>query len=100
MVEQAIQRNGWTGLDDVLRYLPGSPFEKIDAKSAKAGKGASAAPNDPASKVVLVYFIGGVTYSEIAALRCLGKKKGFKFLFATTAIINGKRMLQSFIESP
>ena len=29
-----------------------------------------------ASSVVLVYFIGGCTYSEIAALRFLGKQQG------------------------
>ena len=30
----------------------------------------------PSSKVVLVYFLGGCTYSEIIALRFLGRLKG------------------------
>lgn len=99
MVEQAVLRQGWTGLEDVLRHLPGKNFERIEPKSAK-GKGTTAGVPDLASKVVLVYVIGGVTYSEIAALRFLGKKKGYRFIIATTAILNGKRMLNSFIEYP
>ncbi|KAH3836670.1 hypothetical protein DPMN_110041 [Dreissena polymorpha] len=39
------------------------------------GRGNNNAPGR-AAKVVLVYFIGGCTYSEIAALRLLGKLKG------------------------
>lgn len=78
-----------------MRHLPGKTFERIEARSAK-GKTSSA--SDPSYKVVLVYFIGGVTYSEIAALRFLGRKKGYRFIIATTAIINGARMLNSFVE--
>ena len=89
-----MQRQGWSGLEDVLRHLPGITFEKHEAQSAKSKSSA----DDPSSKVVLVYFIGGVTYSEIAALRFLGKQRGLKILIATTAIINGRRMLQSFCE--
>nr|CAB3267636.1 vacuolar protein sorting-associated protein 33B [Phallusia mammillata] len=97
LVEQAIQRQGWGGLEDVLRHLPGSNFEKLEARSAKAGKSASS--GEQASKVALVYFIGGVTYSEVAALRFLAKQKGYRILIATTAIINGNRMLSSFVET-
>ncbi|CAK8675606.1 unnamed protein product [Clavelina lepadiformis] len=95
LVEQSLQRQGWSGLEDVLRHLPGTTFEKQEARSAKAGKtGATMA-----SKVVLIYFIGGVTYSEIAALRFLGRQKGYKVLIAATSIINGSRMLESFVET-
>uniref|UniRef100_F6VM60 Vacuolar protein sorting-associated protein 33B n=2 Tax=Ciona intestinalis TaxID=7719 RepID=F6VM60_CIOIN len=96
LVEQAIQRQGWGGLEDVLRHLPGTNFEKIEARSAKGGK---STVGSAASKVVLVYFIGGVTYSEIAALRFLGRQKGYRIIIATTAIINGSRMLRSFVET-
>lgn len=97
LVEQAIHRQGWGGLEDVLRHLPGTYFEKLEARSAKGGKMTNASSS--ASKVALVYFIGGVTYSEISALRFLAKQKGYKILIATTAIINGHRMLNSFAET-
>ncbi|XP_039258945.2 vacuolar protein sorting-associated protein 33B-like [Styela clava] len=101
LVEQALQRQGWGGLEDVMRHLPGKCFERLEAKSAKGkGAGSGGFGTDSSSKVVLVYFIGGVTYSEIAALRFLGRKNGYRFIIATTAIINGTRMLNSFIERP
>lgn len=38
----------------------------------------------------VVFFLGGCTYTEIAALRWMSKQtKGRKFLIATTGIING-----------
>lgn len=49
--------------------------------------------NDSQKKKVLVYFVGGVTFSEIAALRFLNQQPGSKvrFLIATTQIINGNK---------
>jgi transposase-like protein len=39
----------------------------------------------------MVYFIGGVTYGEIAAIRFLNKLfKDKQFIVATTQIINGE----------
>ena len=41
-------------------------------------------------KRVLVYFVGGITYGEIAAIRYLNKEfDDKKFIIATTQIING-----------
>jgi hypothetical protein len=46
-------------------------------------------------KRVLVYFVGGVTFSEIAAVRFLNKVfKDKKFIVATTQIINGDACVQ------
>ena len=33
-------------------------------------------PGNPAMKVVLVFFLGGCTFSEITALRLVGKLQG------------------------
>ncbi|EDV26970.1 uncharacterized protein TRIADDRAFT_54442 [Trichoplax adhaerens] len=41
--------------------------------------------------IVMVYFIGGCTYSEIAALRFLGKQLNTEFLIATTSVTNSER---------
>lgn len=44
----------------------------------------------PRKKRILVYFIGGITYGEIAAIRFLNKIfEDKKFIIATTQIING-----------
>lgn len=41
-----------------------------------------------ADKVVLIYFLGGCTYTEIATLKQLAKQKGYTFIFATTSFLN------------
>ena len=42
-------------------------------------------------KKVLLYFVGGITYAEIGAIRFLNEMKGhnMKFYIAATQIING-----------
>lgn len=44
-------------------------------------------------KVIMVFYLGGVTYGEIAAIRFLNKLPYMDkiFLIATTQIINGNR---------
>lgn len=54
-------------------------------------------------KKILVYFIGGITYAEISAIRFLNKLFPDKqFIIATTQIINGDscvEMLRGEIEN-
>ena len=49
-------------------------------------------------KKVLVYFLGGVTYAEIAAIRFLNTNSSyagrFKFVIATTSIISGEKCMK------
>lgn len=48
------------------------------------------------NNILLVYFIGGITYAEISALRYLSKmNKDKHIIIATTKIINGNNMLKS-----
>eukprot|EP00826_Nyctotherus_ovalis_P036071 TRINITY_DN3169_c0_g1_i14.p1 TRINITY_DN3169_c0_g1~~TRINITY_DN3169_c0_g1_i14.p1 ORF type:complete len:549 (-),score=142.29 TRINITY_DN3169_c0_g1_i14:168-1814(-) len=49
--------------------------------------------------VVLVYFVGGVTYAEVSCLRFLSKQTGVEFIVATTQFINGNRMVDAFKDS-
>ncbi len=45
---------------------------------------------------ILLVFIGGITYAEIAAIRHLNKtKKDLKFIILTTHITSGKRIIDS-----
>lgn len=47
---------------------------------------------------MLVYFLGGVTYAEIAAVRFLNTQSKFvgryKFVIATTSIISSKKCMK------
>lgn len=51
-------------------------------------------------RVMLVVFIGGVTFAEIAALRFLGARPEVNctFVIATTKLINGTSLLESILD--
>ena len=59
---------------------------------------AGAAP--PKRKVVLVVFLGGVTFAEIAALRFIGRQPEVNcaFVIATTKLLNGSNLLDTFVD--
>jgi len=49
-------------------------------------------------KRVMVYFIGGISYAEIAALRFLQNLyPKFKIIISTTSIINGETALSQLV---
>jgi hypothetical protein len=74
-----------------------------------AGGGGAKASSTPAAgtgvrgargkKVMVVYFIGGVTYMEIAALRFISKQDycPFDIIIATTKLLNGNSLIKSLI---
>jgi hypothetical protein len=47
--------------------------------------------------VLLVYYVGGITYMEVAALRFLSKRPSFPYTIVccTTEIVNGETLLRS-----
>ena len=52
----------------------------------------------PKKKRVLIYFIGGITQAEIAAIKFLQNSNPmYKFIIATTSIINGESALQQLL---
>lgn len=96
LVEQVLTREGFTGMEEITKHLPGGTFADVKVKQTK-GKGGATSASTPSERVVLVYFLGGCTYSEITALRFLGRLKGYRFLIATTALINGNTLLESMM---
>eukprot|EP01104_Vermistella_antarctica_P001525 TRINITY_DN1158_c0_g1_i1.p1 TRINITY_DN1158_c0_g1~~TRINITY_DN1158_c0_g1_i1.p1 ORF type:complete len:617 (-),score=161.35 TRINITY_DN1158_c0_g1_i1:116-1966(-) len=116
---QAAIYPGWRAIDDVMRLIPGPTFEEAQVlpKSVTAAAMSTARMNEQnqqqqqqqqqQKRVVLVFFIGGVTYAEIAALRFLasqeeGKtaRRNVEFIIATTKLINGDSFLTSLIDLP
>lgn len=47
-------------------------------------------------KVILVYYIGGITYAEMSCYRILSEQTGIQFIVATTQFINGNKMMEAF----
>ncbi|NXL27855.1 VP33B protein, partial [Glaucidium brasilianum] len=92
IIEQVLERRGWLGLEEVVRLLNGNEFSISDSTVEDN-------PTWESQRVILAVFLGGCTFSEIAALRFLGKERGCKFIFLTTAITNSARMMEAMIET-
>ena len=96
---------GWRAITSVLSLLPGPTLlhetqqlpHPLRQRRHSGGSIQSAGEGGTA----LVFFIGGCTYSEIAALRFLNSKVdqgGPEYVIATTKIINGSSLIKSLSE--
>ncbi|KAF4045485.1 Sec1 family [Phytophthora infestans] len=105
IVESAIKPRGWSAVQEGLRQLPGPSGEvsQVTSKTASDDPGAPVGVSKLDSfgseerKVLLVYYLGGVTYMEIAALRHLSRQPDcpYDIIVATTKIVNGDTLLKS-----
>jgi vacuolar protein sorting-associated protein 33A len=108
---------GWkNGRDEILRELPGRFFDIIQqyppedlgtTMKRPVSTGSSygsllplTLPGHEAGKrkpVLIVVYLGGVTYMELASLRFLSKRPNFPYhiICCTTQIVNGSTLLQS-----
>ncbi|KAL2324835.1 hypothetical protein Fmac_023893 [Flemingia macrophylla] len=107
LVQHAI-RSGWRPVEEILKLLPGPHLE------TKRGGFSNSPSFDTLSRVstsiakvpdgrralVLVVFVGGVTFAEISALRFLSAQEGMAYdlIIATTKIVNGQTLVETFME--
>ncbi|XP_026869635.1 vacuolar protein sorting-associated protein 33B [Electrophorus electricus] len=94
LIEQVLERDGWTGFEEVTRMLNGHEFAVTGGNSGTETRNKT----DP-QRIILVMFLGGCTFSEISALRFLGRERGCKFIVLTTAITNSSRLLESLLDN-
>ncbi|XP_053933160.1 vacuolar protein sorting-associated protein 33B isoform X3 [Cuculus canorus] len=69
IIEHVLERRSWSGLEEVVRLLNSN--ESVISDSTAEDN-----PAWEAQRMVLAVFLGGCTFSEIAALRFLGKERG------------------------
>lgn len=89
--------------DELNSPLPSSslPSSSLPSSALPAAAGASAGASvKTKTPVTLVFFIGGVTFGEIAALRALARRETNQraFVIATSKIITGRSLMESCIE--
>lgn len=95
---------GWKGFEDVLSRIRGPTVDITqkghDAEASHARKTLRSSKEGP--KVSIVFFLGGITYAEIAALRLvsaqLEENSGRKLIIGTTSIVSGDRVVGAAIE--
>lgn len=93
LIEQVLERDSWAGLEEVSRLLNGHEF------AVTGNNGGDSRANGDAQRIILVMFLGGCTFSEISALRFLGRERGYKFIVVTTAITNSSRLLEALLDN-
>ena len=89
LIEKAISK-GWNSIKDVLKKLstdfeyPNDELEILNNNDNKE------------KKYILLVFIGGITYGELASIRYLNNKlNDKKFIVITTGMINSKKIFNS-----
>ncbi|XP_028788976.1 vacuolar protein-sorting-associated protein 33 homolog isoform X2 [Neltuma alba] len=107
LIHHAI-RSGWRPVEEILKLLPGPHLETkrggfSNSPSYDTLSGAStniAKVTDGRRSLVLVVFVGGVTFAEISALRFLSAQEGMAYdlIIGTTKIINGRTVVETFME--
>ena len=84
LIEKMVEK-GWGNLKDILKELSPDftyPTDENEIISNKTDK-----------QFILLIFIGGITYGELAGIRYLNNKlRNKKFIVITTNIINSKRI--------
>ncbi|TRX97712.1 hypothetical protein FHL15_001467 [Xylaria flabelliformis] len=117
---------GWRGFDEVVKHARGPAFDEIQKGEDKAVKARALLSGGGDKKTVFVVFVGGITFTEIAALRFIAKKEEGElpdlpfplcfyisprnevanqcnvarrnFVICATSIISGNKMMEAGIE--
>ncbi|KKY24916.1 putative vacuolar sorting protein [Phaeomoniella chlamydospora] len=93
----------WAGFEDVVKSVKGATFSIIQkGPDDKAVKARTALTGSGGMKMIYVMFLGGITFTEIAALRFIGRQleenEKRKLVICTTSIISGDKMMDVAVE--
>ena len=98
---------GWQGFEDVLKSAKGPSFtitqKPTDDKVVKARDGlrGGSTGGDAGWKTVYIMFVGGITFTEVAALRFVGRQlegEKKKLMICTTGIVSGNKVMEGVME--
>lgn len=66
---------GWHGFDEALKHVRGQTFYELQKGEDKAVKARALLSGSTGRQTVFVVFVGGITFTEIAALRFMAKQE-------------------------
>eukprot|EP00826_Nyctotherus_ovalis_P053979 TRINITY_DN7048_c0_g5_i4.p1 TRINITY_DN7048_c0_g5~~TRINITY_DN7048_c0_g5_i4.p1 ORF type:complete len:567 (+),score=191.38 TRINITY_DN7048_c0_g5_i4:1105-2805(+) len=84
--------NAWTGSE--VDKIPGP--KRVPKDSRMKLKKALDPSKGERRKVIMVYYVGGITYAEMSCYRLLSEQTGIQFIVATTQFLNGNKMMDAF----
>lgn len=105
---------GWKGAEGILKNIPGprvdevqhddtflreGKLRKILARNSQNSSSSSSSGSSKSKATIIILYIGGITYAEVAALRFLSEKSNdFNLVIATTGLISGDKIINSASE--
>jgi len=97
LIEKILETKGLSSLLPILKMI-GQTEDKLSIPKAEQMQSLFASGGVPRAplkkKKILVYFLGGITYAEISALRFLKNQfPTFNIIIGTTCILGGKKTL-------
>lgn len=100
LVEEILKHGHWRGIDTVMSRLPGPRAEvHLSETDRLAGTDKSEKPTkSKKKKVIVVAFVGGVTFAEIAALRWIASFYPVELVVASTSLLNGTTFIGGLLE--
>lgn len=90
---------GWLGFEDVVKSVRGATFSIVQKGDAKAVRARQTLSGSSDTKTVYVFFLGGITFTEIAALRFIAAQESprRKVVICTSGVLNGDQMMDAAI---
>lgn len=71
---------GWRGFEESIKHVRGATVDEVQSGEDKAVKARALLTGAGEKKTVIVVFLGGITFTEIAALRFIAKQEeGMEF---------------------
>jgi vacuolar protein sorting-associated protein 33A len=92
---------GWKEAEDIIKYIPGAAVDQQQRSESYVREGKLRkilTRNTPGhdKTTILVYYLGGITYAEIAALRFVAKKlTSVNVILATSGLISGEKIMDA-----
>ena len=86
---------GWRGFADQLAQVSGRTFDETPTGGDKGARARETLEGGRARKTTVVFYLGGVTFGELAALRLVAAQlgKGRSLLICTTGIVSGDKAM-------
>ncbi|KAF2863438.1 Sec1-like protein [Piedraia hortae CBS 480.64] len=94
--------SGWKGFEDSLGRMRGATVDVTQAGANEDASAVRSALRKEGPKTTVVFYLGGVTWAEVAALRYVSSQieaaSGRKIVIATTSMINGNEIVDAALQ--
>lgn len=101
--------HGWRPFEDAVKAVRGATFDEVQAGEEKAVRarqilnGSGAASGPEGGKTVVVFYLGGITRAEVAALRYVAARlkeesRPRRLVICTTSVVRGDQVVGAAVE--